>query len=110
MKQPSIPVFYINKDEDSGEGILSQMGKGPQYPTLKVNVSIYQKDVADILEESMEEKNRESLNLQRQSNLNQRLSNRTNNRLLLDADEENLKMININVDELEEDEESLLNK
>jgi hypothetical protein len=36
-------------------------GKGPQYPALKVNVSVYQREVADIMEESIEEKRRESI-------------------------------------------------
>jgi hypothetical protein len=42
-------------------GLSPKQGKGPQYPSLKVDVSVYQKEVADIMEESIEEKKRESI-------------------------------------------------
>jgi len=34
---------------------------GPQYPSLKLDVSYYQKEASDIMEESMEEKRRTSV-------------------------------------------------
>jgi hypothetical protein len=37
-------------------------------------VSVYQREVADIMEESIEEKRRESLNISRHSKIKQRLS------------------------------------
>jgi hypothetical protein len=48
-----LPVFYLpNQTNDAG----------PSYPSLKLNVShVYQQDVADILEESLEERRRESM-------------------------------------------------
>jgi len=47
LKHPSIPVFYINQNEDADQfdniSIRSPKlgGKGPQYPALKLNVSVY---------------------------------------------------------------------
>lgn len=41
----------------------------PQYPALKMNVSQLQQDVSDILEESFEERRRESVNEKPQSKI-----------------------------------------
>ena len=86
-------------------------GKGPQYPALKVNVSVYQREVADIMEESIEEKRRESIS-QRPSKIKKRLSIHKNNHGtegILQEDPENIKMVKVNMDELDE-EAALLEK
>lgn len=44
---------------------------GPQYPSLKLNVSYYQKEASDIMEESIEEKKRTSV---RDSKIKKRLA------------------------------------
>ena len=114
--KPSIPVFYINQDAggDLGDGLTSPKGKGPQYPALKLNVSVYQREVADIMEESIEEKRRESLNISRQSKIKQRLSIQRSNQIhseWVEDEEENIKMVKINVDDLEDEAaETLLKK
>jgi hypothetical protein len=63
-----LPVFYINH---SGEYKQESQGIGPQYPSLKLDVSYYQKEAADIMEESIEEKRRASL---RDSKIKKRLT------------------------------------
>ena len=112
--KPSIPVFYINQDADFGDGVTSPKGKGPQYPALKLNVSVYQKEVADIMEESIEEKRRESASLSRPSKIKQRLSIQRSNQIHEEGSEEdegNIKMVKINVDDLEDEEaQTLLQK
>jgi hypothetical protein len=61
-------VFYINH---SGEYKHESQGVGPQYPSLKLDVSYYQKEASDIMEESMEEKRRASV---RDSKIKKRLA------------------------------------
>jgi hypothetical protein len=76
-------------------------------------VSVYQREVADIIEESIEEKRRESVNLSRHSKIKQRLSISRSNQIheeWVDDDEENIKMVKINVDDLEDEEAETLLK
>jgi hypothetical protein len=76
-------------------------------------VSVYQREVADIMEESIEEKRRESVNLSRHSKIKQRLSISRSNQIheeWVDDDEENIKMVKINVDDLEDEEAETLLK
>jgi hypothetical protein len=76
-------------------------------------VSVYQREVADIMEESIEEKRRESVNLSRHSKIKQRLSISRSNQIheeWADDDEENIKMVKINVDDLEDEEAETLLK
>ena len=61
-------MFYINH---SGEYKHEIQGVGPQYPSLKLDVSYYQKEASDIMEESMEEKRRASV---RDSKIKKRLA------------------------------------
>lgn len=49
----NLPVFYL--PTKAGD-------KGPMYPSLKISVHQYQQEVADILEESMEERRAETQN------------------------------------------------
>ena len=50
----ALPVYIQPVADNNAE-------KAPQYPSLKMNVSQIQQEVADILEESFEERRRESI-------------------------------------------------
>jgi hypothetical protein len=52
-------VFYINKNGEQTENSKHEnITTGPQYPSVKLDVSYYQKEASDIMEESIEEKKR----------------------------------------------------
>lgn len=73
MNQNSVqlPVFYINNNGDLTDNSKHETNAvGPQYPSLKMNVSYYQKEASDIMEESIEEKKRTSI---RNSKIKKRL-------------------------------------
>ena len=65
------------------------------------------------MEESIEEKRRESVNLSRHSKIKQRLSISRGNQIheeWVDDDDDNIKMVKINVDDLEDEEAETLLK
>ena len=65
------------------------------------------------MEESIEEKRRESVNLSRNSKIKQRLSISRGNQIheeWVDDDDDNIKMVKINVDDLEDEEAETLLK
>lgn len=74
MNQTSVqlPIFYINNSGDLADNSKHETSTvGPQYPSLKMNVSYYQKEASDIMEESIEEKKRTSV---RDSKIKKRLN------------------------------------
>jgi len=61
-----LPIFYLPKEQ--------QNEKGPHYPSIKMNVNQFQQDVADILEESYEERRRESIQERKMSKIKRIMS------------------------------------
>jgi hypothetical protein len=64
-------VFYIKGGDNSNED--RKLSIGPQYPSLKLDVSYYQKEAIDIMEESIEEKRLASVSMN-ESKIKRRLS------------------------------------